>query len=366
MPPHVVDRYGFPGWIKANHIVSNGAYTMTERRIRDRIRMVKNPHYWNREHVALRSIDALSVDTETTALNMYLTGTADWIPNVPPLVISELRKQKRADFLSAPELTVNFYRINVTAPPLNNRLVRKALALAIDRNEIVEKVTRTGEKPALSLVPPGIAGYTSAECLAYDPAAARKLMAEAGYPEGAGLPAIKILYNQGSDVHASVAQLIQDQWKRHLGVNVNLQSLEWGSYLSNVNLMEYQVCRSGWVGDYPDPNTFLDMFVTGGSNNSTGYSSAEYDRLIAAAGAETDPARRFAILHDAEALLLNDAPIVPLYFRMSRNLVSPRVHGFTTNLLDVHPLDRLSIDAAPGVGNAVKKIHPQISQLDTD
>jgi oligopeptide transport system substrate-binding protein len=346
VPPHVVDRYGFPGWIKPAHIVSNGAYIMTERRIRDRIRLAKNAHYWNREHVALQTIDALSVDAETTALNMYLTGTTDWIPNVPSIVIGDLRKQQRADFLTAPELTVNFYRFNTTAPPLDNRLVRKALALAIDRNEIVERVTRTGEQPALSLVPPGIVGYTSAERMAYDPAAARKLLAEAGFHDGAGLPPIKILYNQGPDVHAAVAQIIQDQWKRHLGINVTLQSLEWGSYLSNIRLMEYQACRSGWVGDYPDPNTFLDLFLTGGTNNNTGYSSPEFDRLLAAAGAESDPARRFAILHDAEALLLDDAPVVPLYFRVSRNMVSPRVRGFTTNLLDVHPLDRMSIDAS--------------------
>lgn len=168
------------------------------------------------------------------------------------------------------------------------------------------------------------------------------LLAEAGYPGGVGLPEIKILYNQ-DDTHESVAQLIQDQWKRHLGVDARLRSLEWGSFLSSIHMKQFQACRYGWVGDYPDPNTFLDLFVTGGANNPTGFASPEYDRLIAAAGDETDPARRFEILHDAERLLLEEMPIVPLYFRVSRNMVSPRVEGFHTNLLDVHPLQDLSI-----------------------
>lgn len=345
VPRHCFERFGDPHWVRPANIVTNGPYMLHSRRIRDRLRLVKNPHYWNRDQVPIGTIDALSVESAATALNMYLTGTVDWITNVPPIVVSELKARGRTDFLTAPELTVNFYRFNVTVPPLDDVKIRRALSLAIDRQEIVDRVTRAGEQPAYSLVPPGIAGYEPAQGAAHDVELARQLLAEAGHPGGQGLPKIKILYNQ-EETHESVAQLIQDQWKRHLGVDTVLQSLEWGAYLSGVHLMQYQACRSGWVGDYPDPNTFLDMFVTDGANNSTGWSSPRYDELIAKAAAEPDPARRFAVLNEAEHLLLAEAPVVPLWFRVSRNMVAPRVRGFRSNLLDVHPLHTLSIESS--------------------
>jgi len=340
VPRHCVERHGYPGWIKPQNFVGNGPYRLVSRRIRDRLRLAKNQEYWNRDRVSIATVDALSVDAPATALNLYLTGAADWITNAPPIVVGDLRS--RPDFHSAPELTVNFYRFNLREPPLDNRLVRRALALAIDRREIVERIMRAGEQPALSLVPPGIHGYPPAQGPGHDVEAARRSLAEAGYPGGEGLPPIKILYNQ-DDTHESVAQLIQDQWKRSLGVNANLQTLEWGSYLAAQHQMQYQACRAGWVGDYPDPNTFLDLFVSGGANNMTGFADPQYDRLIAAAAAEADPARRFEILRQAETLLLDETPIVPLYFRVSKNMVSPRVQGFFPNLLDIHPVQDLSL-----------------------
>ncbi len=372
VPRHCFEQHGDAKWIQPANIVSNGAYCLQSRRIRDRMRLVKNPFYWDREHVAINTIDALSLDSAATGLNMYLTGALDWITVVPPIVVADLKAQQRPDFLISPELTVNFYRFNVTQPPLDNPRVRQALSLAIDRQEIVDRVTRAGEQPAYSLVPPGILGYEPAQGAHHDIALARKLLAEAGYPDGVGLPAIKLMYNQ-EETHESVAQLIQDQWKRHLGVDAVLQSLEWGSYLSSYHLMQYEVCRSGWVGDYPDPNTFLDMFVTNNANNCTGWSSAAYDRLITDAGAELDAGRRFSILREAEALLLTDAPIVPLYFRVSRNMVKPRVRGFCTNLQDIHPLKSLSIDdraplAAP-VASGIQTgalAEPAVPVLETD
>lgn len=349
VPRHCFERFGDPHWVQPAHIVSNGPYMLQSRRIRDRLRLVKNPYYWNQGQVAIGTIDALSVESAATALNMYLTGSVDWITNVPPIVVADLKARGRTDFLTAPELTVNFYRFNVTVPPLDNVKVRRALSLAIDRQEIVDRVTRAGELPAYSLVPPGIPGYEPVQGARHDVELARQLLAEAGYPDGKGLPRIKILYNQ-EETHESVALLIQDQWKRQLGVNAVLENLEWGAYLSAVHLMQYQACRSGWVGDYPDPNTFLDMFVTNGANNSTGWSSPRFDELIAKAGAEPDASQRFALLREAEELLLADATVVPLWFRMSRNMVQPQVRGFYPNLLDIHPLQTLSIEADPGHG----------------
>ncbi len=347
VPRHSVEKYGYPQWLKPGHLISNGAYRLLERRMRDRVRMVKNEHYWDRDHVAINTVDVLATESAATALNMYLTGAVDWIPSVPPIVVAELLAERRPDFHTSPELTVNFYRFNVTEPPLDNVLVRRALAMAVDRQEIVDRVTRGGELPAHSLVPPGLEGYQPAVGPRFDLTMARKLLTEAGFPEGRGLPAVKILYNQ-DDTHEAVAQLIQDQWKRNLGVDATLQNLEWGSFLSAVNLMQYKICRSGWVGDYPDPNTFLDLFVSGGANNSTGWSWPPYDELLRQAAAETDAPRRFELLHQAEQVLLDNMPVMPLYFRVSRNMVQPRVQGFTSNLLDQHPLRSLSLSDKSG------------------
>ena len=193
---HCVKKYGYPQWTKPENIVSNGAYRLHSRRIRDRIRLVKSETYWNRANVQLKVIDSLAVQSDSTMLNMYLTGQVDWIPAAPVTAIPKLLEQKREDFRPSPQLSVYFYRINVTKPPLDNPLVRRALSLAIDRQEIVQRISRAGEVPATSLIPPGIPGYESAAFPGFDPELARKILAEAGHPDGKGIPKIEILYNK--------------------------------------------------------------------------------------------------------------------------------------------------------------------------
>src|SRR5262249_36911061 len=156
----------------------------------------KNEAYWNRNNVQLKVIDALAVQSDSTMLNMYLTGQVDWIPAAPVTAIPKLLEQQREDFQPSPQVSVYFYRINVTKPPLDNPKVRRALSLAIDRKEIVERISRAGELPATSLIPPGIPGYKSAEFPGYDPDLARQLLTEAGHPDGQGIPKIEILYNK--------------------------------------------------------------------------------------------------------------------------------------------------------------------------
>src|SRR5262249_12687993 len=156
--------------------------------------------------------------------------------------------------------------------PTKDPLVRKALALAVNKKEVVEGVTRGGELIALSAVPPGLPGYEQAATAEYNPDLARKLLAQAGYPDGKGLPKIEILYNPSHE-HQSIAELIQAQWKKELGIDVGLQCMEWGPYLAAQENLQYEVCRAGWVGDYLDPNTFLDMWTTDNPNNETGWSN---------------------------------------------------------------------------------------------
>jgi oligopeptide transport system substrate-binding protein len=297
--------------------------------------------------VRLRSIDALAIESPVTALNLYLTSKVDWIPNLPTTVIPTLKAQQRDDFHPIQEFTTYFYRLNVTKPPLDQPLVRQALAMAIDKEEIVRAAARAGEVPAGSFVPPGVEGYEVAAAPKYDVRRARELLAKAGFPAGRGLPRITILYNN-LETHQAIAELIQDQWKRNLGVRVDLQSQEWGAFLASTRQLRYTVSRAGWTGDYLDPNTFLDMFVTGGANNQTGWSSLQYDRLIDQAASEIDRQKRFELLRQAETILLDELPIIPIYFRVSQNMVRPYVKGFYENVQDVHPLSALWIERTAG------------------
>ena len=337
-----VEQFGYPDWTKPRNIVGNGPFKIQFRRIRDRIRLEKNDRYWNKDKVQLNVIDALAVTSYTTGLNMYENGQVDWAYEVPQSVIPEL--QRRSDFICEPMLTTYFYRVNVRRKPLDNPLVRRALNMAIDKQEICEAVTRAGQIPARSFVPPGLTGYESAEGGDFDVEAARRLLGEAGFPDGRGFRKIEILYNK-SEAHEAIAEVIQRHWKEKLGIDVELKKLEWGVYLDTTRSGQYDVARAGWIGDYPDPNTFLDMFVAGGTNNETGWGNSRFDALIHDAAAESDPADRLKMLHDAEAILMDQAPILPIYFYVSKNMIRPYVKGFYPNIQDVHPLHLLRIDA---------------------
>lgn len=346
-----IETHGVPAWTHAEHLVSSGPFLLKFRRIRDRIRLVKNPRYRDAERVSLDTVDALAVDNPTTGLNLYLDGQADWVTTVPAPVISLV--QKRPDFVSAPMLSTYFYRFNTNRPPLDDVRVRRALNLAIDKRQICESILRAGQVPARALVPPGLPGYPPklAEdqlplCGEYDVAGAQRLMAEAGYPGGKGFPHVEVLFNT-SEGHRTIAEFIQSEWKKNLGINAGAKNQEWGVYLNSVHQQQYMIARAGWVGDYPDPNTFLDMFVTDGANNETGWSHAEYDALIQRAKKIDDPAERMAALAEAETILMQELPIIPLYFSVSVNMVNPKVEGFHPNIQDLHPLHFLKIKPLP-------------------
>jgi len=336
-------------WIRPENIVTNGPFQIVERRVNDRIRLEKNPLYWDADEVAKRTIDILAVEHFGTMLNMYLTGGVDWIDKCAPNLIPRLLQ--REDFRPAPYLGSYFYRFNVHRPPFDDVRVRRALALAVDRLAICEKITKKGETPLWSLCPPGMAGYEPPEmehapllpdlsnrdvAFAEDCRKARTLLAEAGYgPEGAPFPTIQIHYNT-AETHRDLAEVVADGWKRNLGIDARLQNQEWKVYLETQKRIDYGVSRSSWIGDYPDPNTFIELFVADGRNNRTGWSDPRYDALVAEAASEPDPARRLRLLARAEAILLDQLPILPLYGYVSQNLVNPRLGGFHANIQDEH------------------------------
>lgn len=335
----LIDAVG-DDWVKPEHILTNGPYHLESWRINDRIRLRKNPRYWNAEGVALEVVDVLPISAANTAFNFYASGEADLMMDkglAPPTLLDELKK--RPDFHAAPFLGTYFLRFNATKPPFDDPRVRKAFAMVIDKEAITSKITRAGETPASGFVPPGVDGYESPEGLPYDPDRARQLLAEAGYPSGEGFPLVRYLYSEG-ELNEAIAVELQSMWRNQLGVNVNLARQEWKVYLNSLSSLDYDIARSSWVGDYPDPNTFLDMFLTGGGNNRTGWSSAEYDALIDAAAAELDPAKRFELLQQAEELLVvEEAPVAPIYFYVGIQLFDPgKLGGIEPNLLDEHPI----------------------------
>jgi len=330
-------------WIKPGHLVGNGPYLLDAWRINDRVRLVKNPWYWDKAHVAMNTIDALPIDRANVALNYFTSGGADLLMDkglTQPALMPELKK--RPFFHSAPFLGTYFVRFNVTRPALKDPRVRRALSLVIDKQLIVDKITRAGELPAGSFVPPGAAGYQPPPGLAYNPAEARRLLAEAGYPGGKGMPLLTYLYSVG-ELNEAIAVEVQSMCKQELGINIALERQEWKVYLNSMDSLDFDLCRSSWVGDYNDPNTFLDMFVTGGGNNRTGFANPAYDKLIADAASEVDQKKRFDIFRDAERMLVSEqTPICPIFFYVGIQFYNgDKLGGIAANLLDDHPLQRM-------------------------
>jgi oligopeptide transport system substrate-binding protein len=196
----------------------------------------------------------------------------------------------------------------------------------------VAHVTKGGQQPAGCFTPPATAGYTCKASIPYDPAAARRLLAEAGYPGGRGFPSVELLYNT-SESHKTIAEAVQQMWKKNLGVNVTLVNQDWKVYLDTVERLDYRMARGSWIGDYVDPSTFLECWTTDNGNTRTGYSSAEYDALIARAARTAGASERNALFEAAEEILLRDAPLAPVYFYTRVYLKAPELQGWRPNLL---------------------------------
>lgn len=345
MPVHLqsVRREG-DNWTKPGKMISNGAYKLAEWRVNDRVRLAKNPFYWDKTRVAMETVDLLPISKANTAFNFYEAGIADLMMDkgiVPTALLNDLRK--RPDFHSAPFLGTYFLRFNCSKPPFKDARVRRAFSLVIDKKMLVEKITRAGELPASSLVPPGTAGYQPPPGLDRNAELARKLLADAGFPGGKDFPLTTYLYNE-SELNEGLAVELQGMFQRELGVKIILLRQEWKVYLRSMSNLDYDICRASWVGDYNDPNTFMDMFVTDGGNNRTGWSNAEYDRLIAEAARELDPQKRADIFRKAEHLLISEeSPICPLYYYVGIQFYDgSKLAGIEANLLDDHPIQAMS------------------------
>jgi oligopeptide transport system substrate-binding protein len=335
-----VQRWG-DAWTKPGHIVTNGAFLLAAWRLNDRLRLRQNPTYWNRAAVHLRTIDALPINQANVALNFFASGACDLILDrglTPVMLIGELRRQPY--FHAAPFLGTFFIRFNCSRPPFNDARVRQAFSLAIDKERITTRITKAGEQAAYSFVPPGTAGYEPPKPgLVYDPDRARRLLAAAGFPAGARFPPVSFLYNEG-ELNRYIGIELKSMFERQLGISISLRPQENKVYLNSQSRLDYDMARASWIGDYDDPNTFLDVFVTGGGNNRCGFSDPAYDHLIVEAGQEQDVQKRSALFQRAETWLISEqTPICPLYYYVGVQLYRPdHLGGLQANLLDEHPL----------------------------
>jgi oligopeptide transport system substrate-binding protein len=317
------------------NLVSNGPYRMEQWSFKRRLRMVASDYYWNRANVKSRVVDQIYADDGVAAYRTYDRGEADWLSDVDPNLAAQiLAKGGRKDLHVFPAFGTYFYSLNCLANlpdgrknPLADVRVRRALAMSIDRDPIVRNVGRLGQPPSRTYVPPNVfEGYSSPPGLAYDPEQARKLLAEAGYPNGQGFPNLTILYSS-EGIHADIAQIVRRQWLNNLGIDMRLEGVEVRIFGVKLHTQQYEVARAGWYGDYHDPTTFTDKYKTDSDDNDAKWSNAEYDRLCAEAQRETDEGRRLRLLSRAENILLNEAPIIPLFTYVNAYLFRPNVKG---------------------------------------
>ena len=309
--------------------IGNGPFKLVRWDMKDQLVFEKNDNYWDADNVKLEKITYKLVTDETTAYSELKAGNFDVVNSVPT---NEIEPGKNDGLVKIfPKLGTYFFAINVgkqdsmsenVKNALSNKLVRQALALAIDRQEIIDNVGKADQVAAYSFVPLGITTSDGNEFSSkeyYDPSdmdgnieKAKELLKEAGYENGEGLPTIELMYNT-EGAHKDVCQIVQENLAK-IGVNVELTNQEWAVFLSTRQTGEYQIARHGWIGDYSDPMTFLDMWVTGGGNNDCGFSNSEYDSLIAEAKVETDTKKREELLRQAEDILMDEMPVIPVYF----------------------------------------------------
>lgn len=329
----MVDRQS--GWSTIENYVGNGPFRLKSWVTNQVIEVERNPGYWDAQTVRLNGIRFYPIDNPNTEETMFRNDRLHLTNTVFPDKIPFFRESMPDKLRIDPFLGNYFYRLNVTRKPLDDVRVRRALALSLDKKLLVEKVTKGGQTPASGLVPEGIPGYEPSQAVTYQPGEARRLLAEAGYPGGKGFPKLEIMINT-SESHRKIAEAIQELWRRELGITVGIYNQEWKVYLDNQSSLNYDMARAGWIGDYVHASTFTDMFTSGNGNNDTGWSSKRYDSLVMQARTATNEDDRTRILHEAEDLLLDDMPIVPIYWYTRVYLKDPQVKGWAPTLLDNH------------------------------
>jgi len=339
VPRHVVLKYGKIGqrgnpWTRPENIVGNGPYKLKSWRRTDHIEVERNPYYWNAKNVTLNGVRFLPITNLYTEGRMFRDGQLHVTYAATPEVVDLMKKEHPEELRQEPYVGTAFYRFNTKRKPLDDKRVREALSCAVDRKLLCDSVFR-GYKPAYAMTPP-MGAYDPPHIAAFDKEKARKLLADAGYPGGKGFPRLKILI-ASKETAATLAQAVQAMFRETLGIEVEIENKEWNAYLVAMQDLDYDMAYGGWIGDYLDPLTFLEMWTPGNGNNNTGWDSPDFVKLLQQSFQESDAAKRFETLHQAETILVNDAPILLIAWQARNYLVHPSVEGWNPLLLSNNP-----------------------------
>jgi oligopeptide transport system substrate-binding protein len=345
VPRHVVLQFGkmtdrFTKWSVLPNIVGNGPFKLTQWRFHDFIEVRRNPHYWNAAQVGLNGIRFYPVENPYTETRAFLSGQLHTTYQLPSDLIRTVKKNDPEFLRQEPYVGTTFIRLNTTRPAFSDPRVRQALSLTIDRGQICEHIME-GFIPATSLTPK-MGSYEPEAKLRFDPEKARVLLAEAGFPNGDGFPVFSMLISRPSARAGSEA--LQAMWLKHLNIRINIQNMDWGSYIGAQQSLNFDMASAGWVGDYLDPTTFLNIWTPGNGNNNTGWSDPRYDSLLRAAALKADPAERIALFREAESLLMDAQPILPVSYYTRNYLIRPEVKGWHPLLLDNHPWGAIRLE----------------------
>jgi len=325
-------------WTLPANFVGNGAFTLADWEINKVIRVKKNPYYWDADTVKLQEINFYPISDQQAEERAFRSGQVHltYTPQMAIEKIATYRKNSPELLEIVPTYTSYWYLFNTTKAPFNDKRVRKAIAYAVDRERLVTRVTKGGEVPAYTFIPPLANGYNPKTYFTYDVEKAQQLLAEAGFANGENFPSFDILYNT-HDNHKKVALAVQQMLKENLNINATLTNQEWKVYLNSQKGLDYSLCRQGWVADYTDPSNFFELLLSYAGNNNTGWKNDEYDRLIQTAQRTIDTEQRNSLFEQANALFAEEMPILPLYFPADINLVRPEVQNWFPNERHRHP-----------------------------
>lgn len=327
------------GWTQPANHVGNGPFILVEWRPNQRITVAKNSYYWDVDRLELQAIEFYPVQDRQTEERMFQTGQLHKTDTVPFNSRDHYRDREDPAFREDPFFATGYIGLNLEREVLANPKVRQALALAVDRERIVERVTRSG-RPAEGFVPPGIEGYPYQSHLDYDPEAARALLEEAGFPGGEGIPRLNMIV-ANVDTSRTLAEVLQSMWERELGIQVQIQNREWQVLISDMDSGNFDFFLISWVGDFLDPATFLEIFRSGDGNNRTGFASETYDQMLADSLFLADAAERLQRLAEVESYLMRELPIIPLSWSNLMYLLHPAVEGWEPKRLGDQPYKHL-------------------------
>ncbi len=345
-----IEKWGEPDesytrWTRPQNMVTNGPFELDDWRLNKHLIVRKSQTYWGADKVRLNKIVFYPYEVGPNEERLYRAGQLHYTSETSIDRLPWYYENKPHHVSIAPYAGTYIYRINNKKPHLKDKRVRQALAMSIDRETLIRTVLNGLFTPAYSIVPPGLLGYQPPQVFAYDPSAARNLLAQAGYPNGKGLPEIELQYNS-SEQHRKIAIAIQQMWNKELGIKVRLQNKDWKVYLDDEATGNYEISRGSWIADYVDPNTFLDMWVSDSGINRTGWANPNFDKLVLkdAPSAKTRKAR-YKHFYDAETLLISDMPFIPIYTYSSHHFIHPSVNGMPPNIMNYYNWRYVYLDA---------------------